>query len=57
MDKADSGLIDILKALADTNTDVRLRKGLCGRHLWGAPAGRDDMDCPYCVTEVEEAQP
>ena len=24
-------------------------KGLCMWHLWGAPAGQDDLPCPYCL--------
>src|SRR3569833_746751 len=24
-------------------------KGLCVKHLWGAPPGKDNLPCPYCL--------
>lgn len=23
-------------------------RGICYKHLWGAPPGRDTLECPYC---------
>lgn len=24
-------------------------RGLCVKHLWGAPPGQDQLPCPYCL--------
>jgi hypothetical protein len=24
-------------------------RGLCVKHLWGAPPGKDSLPCPYCL--------
>lgn len=25
-----------------------ISRGICYKHLWGAPLGRDTLECPYC---------
>lgn len=37
-----------IETQVDPPKEPPISRGICFTHCWGAPPGKDDLECPYC---------